>query len=239
MPSNLADYDFDKIKILHSGVKPKKVLPLLPEHVKPFLYDVKHHIVRDPMQVQAELAKTPNAMPRKPYWDPQLQKDAGERMKLFRRMFDIGLLDLQPVVLAKAGIFCVKKKTPQYIRMIVDGRQANFMHRRPPVTRLGSSACLAELRLPMSEDGEQPMAMECDVSDCFYQFRLDEVVAFFAVGDGKSQAWWSSQGISVQNVFDYHLGARRDTCEKEILYPVISGMRRGPFTLPTRLLLAL
>ena len=134
---------------------------------------------------------------------------------------------MQPVVLAKAGVFCVKKKTPQYIGMIVDGRQAKFMHRRPPVTRLGSGACLTELRLPMFENADQPMAMECDVSDCFYQFRLDEVGAFFAVGDGKSQAWWASQGISVQSVFDYHLGARRDACEHEVLYPVISGMSMG------------
>ena len=50
MPSHLADYDFSKIKILHSGVKPKKVLPLQHEHVSPFLQDVRHHIhhiVRD------------------------------------------------------------------------------------------------------------------------------------------------------------------------------------------------
>lgn len=228
MPSHLANYDFSKIKILHSGVKPKKVLPLLPEHVKPFLQDVRHHIVRDPMQVQAELAEKPDAMPRRPYWDPILQRDVGERMKLFRRMHEIGLLDLQPTVLAKAGIFCVKKKTPQFIRMIIDGRQANFMHRRPPVTRLGSSACLAELRIPTADnDNDQPTARECDVSDCFYQFRIDEIGAFFAVGEGKSRSWWHGHGISVDSVYDYNLGARRGTFDHEILYPVISGMSMG------------
>lgn len=74
------------------------------------------------------------------------------------------------MVLAKAGIFCIKKKIPQYIRMIIDGKQANFMHRQPPVTRLGSSTCLAELRLDKLVVGSNntPMARKCDVTDCFY-----------------------------------------------------------------------
>ena len=174
MPNHLADYCFDKVKILHSTVRSKKVVDLLPAEVRPFVTDFKHHVARDPLQVQAELESDPSAMPRCPYWGPLLQKDPFERMRLFKRMFDIGLLDLQPVVLAKAGIFCVKKKTPEYVRLIIDGRQANFMHRRPPVTRLGSSSCLSELTIPSGTDVDIPHARECDVSDCFYQFRIDE-----------------------------------------------------------------
>ena len=225
MPSHLADYDFEKIKILHSGVQPKRIMDLLPNHVRPLVQDFKQHIVRDPLQVQADLARDPTAMPRRPYWDPTLQRDSDKRMQLFRRMFSIGLLDLQPVIRAKAGIFCVKKKTPEHIRMIIDGRQANFMHRRPPVTRLGSSACLAELRLDSCTS--QPMARECDVSDCFYQFRIDQIAAFFAVGDGKSLQWWGDNGILVQDVYDYDLGCRRATNPDEVLYPVISAMSMG------------
>ena len=44
-------------------------------------------------------------------------------------MHEIGLLDLQPTIRAKAGLFCVRKKTPEYNRLIVDARQANFQHR--------------------------------------------------------------------------------------------------------------
>lgn len=225
MPNHLADYDFDKIKILHSEVRPKKVVNLLPEQVRPFVTHFQHHIVRDPLQVQSELADNPEAMPSRPYWDPILQRDADKRMQLFRRMFQIGLLDLQPVVLAKAGIFCVKKKTPEFIRLIIDGRQANFMHRRPPVTRLGSSSCLAELRLPT--DGPAPAARECDVSDCFYQFRIDEAGAFFCVGKGLSYYEWTSLGFAVDSVYDYNLGCRRPTSPDEVLFPVISAMSMG------------
>ena len=224
-PNHLADYDFDKIKILHSEVRPKKVVSLLPEQVRPFVTHFQHHIVRDPLQVQAELANNPDAMPSRPYWDPILQRDADKRMQLFRRMFKIGLLDLQPVILAKAGIFCVKKKTPEFIRLIIDGRQANFMHRRPPVTRLGSSSCLAELRLP--SEGPTPAARECDVSDCFYQFRIDEAGAFFCVGKGISYHEWTSLGFTVDSVYDYNLGCRRPTSPDEVLFPVISAMSMG------------
>ena len=175
--------------------------------------------------MQAELAEKPDAMPRRLYWDPTLQRDVGERMKLFRRMHEIELLDLQPAVLAKAGIFCVKKKTPQFIRMIIDGRHANFMHRRPPVTRFGSSSCLAELRLPAADNSnDQPNARECDVSDCFCQVRIDEVGAFF---EGKSRSCWRDQGISVESVYDYSLGVRHNSFDHEILNPVIFSMNMG------------
>lgn len=227
MPNHLADYCFDNVKILHSTVRPKKVVDLLPAEVRPFVTDFRHHVVRDPLQVQAELESDPSAMPRRPYWDPLLQKDPLERMRLFKRMFDIGLLDLQPVVLAKAGIFCVKKKTPEFVRLIIDGRQANFMHRRPPVTRLGSSSCLSELTMPSGNDADLPHARECDVSDCFYQFRIDEAGAFFSVGEGKSYKWWNAQGFNVASVYDYNLGSRRSTSDDEILYPVISAMSMG------------
>ena len=53
----------------------KKVVDLLPAEVRPFATDFRHHVVRDPLQVQAELDSDPSAMPRRPYRDPLLQKD--------------------------------------------------------------------------------------------------------------------------------------------------------------------
>eukprot|EP00435_Cladocopium_sp_Y103_P066043 s1362_g28.t1 len=162
-PSNLADYDISKIKILRSQVRPKNLVDLLPTSVKPFITDLRRHVERDPLQVEAELAVDPGAMPKVPYWDPVLRSSPSERVNLMRRMFQIGLVDLQPVIRARAGLFFVKKKTPGAIRLIVDGRQANFNHRKPPVTRLGSASCLAELRL---QHGQTGYARELDVSDC-------------------------------------------------------------------------
>ena len=228
MPNHLANYDFDKIKVLHSSVRPKNVIDLLPDSIKPLIRNFKNHVVRDPQQVQAELASNPEAMPKQPYWDPALKTDSSKRLRLFKRMFDIGLLDLQPVIRAKAGIFCVKKKDPRYIRLIIDGRQANFMHRRPPTTRLGSSTCLSEIRMPENKSGvNQAYAQECDVSDCFYQFRIDEAGAFFGLDVARSLDEWSKWGMGVDSVYDYNLGARRQPQPDEKLFPVISAMSMG------------
>lgn len=224
MPNNLADYDFEKVKILKSQVRPKDLKTLLPPSLRPFISNFKDHVVRDRARVQAELEQNPDAMPRMPYWDPTLRSDETERMRLLRQMFDIGLVDLQPTVCARAGIFFVKKKDPKFIRLIIDGRQANFNHRRPPVTRLGSAACMAELRLP---GGPRGFARELDVSDCFYQFRIDEAAAWFGLDDPRRVEEWRDIGLEVTSVFDYRLGIRRSVQQGEILYPVVSAMSMG------------
>lgn len=224
MPNNLASYDFDKIKILKSTVKPKDLKTLLPPSVLPFITDFRHHVERDPLEVQAELATDPDAMPRMPYWDPVLRSQPHERMRLLRQMFQIGLVDLQPVIRAKAGIFFVKKKTPEFIRLIVDGRQANFNHKRPPVTRLGSASCLAELRL---KPGKTAYAREMDVSDCFYQFRIDEAAAWFGLDEPLPYEAWRYYGFEVESVYDCRLRGRRSVATDEISYPVVSAMSMG------------
>ena len=224
MPNNLAPYDFEKIKILKSTVQPKDLKKLLPPSVLPFITDFRHHVERGPLEVQAALAADPDAMPRVPYWDPVLRSQPQERMRLLRQMFQIGLVDLQPVIRAKAGIFFVKKKTPEYIRLIIDGRHANFNHKRPPITRLGSASCLSELRI---KPGKTAYARECDVSDCFYQFRIDEAAAWFGLDEPLPYEAWQYHGFEVNTVFDCRIGCRREVCKSEILYPVVSAMSMG------------
>ena len=230
MPNHLADYCFEKVKILSSQVKPKQLVDLLPEHDKAFIRDFKHHVVRDPFKVREELAKDPSLMPVQPYWDPILRKDHAARIRLFRRMHEVGPLDLQPTIYAKAGLFCVRKKTPEFVRLIVDARQANFQHRRPPVTRLGSSACLADLRLDSrlpNANQTTAWAQEMDVSDCFYQFKLVEAAAWFGFDFPMKKADWIQEGFQIGEVFDYDLGRYRPCLESERLYPCVAAMSMG------------
>ena len=229
-PSHLTEFCFEKIKILQSSVKPKKLLDLLPNHVKPFVQDFHHHVERDPNKVRCELAEDPSAMPLQPYWDPTLRNDTDARMKLFRRMHQIGLLDLQPVIRAKAGLFFVKKKDPKWIRMIVDARQANFQHRRPPVTRLGSSTVMCDLRQAPCTNLEKPdngWAREMDVSDCFYQFRLVEAAAWFGFDNPLKNSEWHAAGFEFGEVYDYNLGRYRSSDPDEFLFPCVAAMSMG------------
>ena len=229
-PSHLTEFCFEKIKILRSSVKPKRLWDLLPNHVKPFVQDFHHHVERDPNKVRCELAEDPSAMPQQPYWDPVLRSDASARMKLFRRMHQIGLLDLQPVIRAKAGLFFVKKKDPNWIRMIVDARQANFQHRRPPVTRLGSSTVMSDLRQAPCTHEEKPnngWAREMDVSDCFYQFRLVEAAAWFGFDNPLRNSEWHAAGFEFGEVYDYNLGRYRKSDPDEFLFPCVAAMSMG------------
>ena len=54
------------------------------------------------------------------------------------------------VVNAHVGFFCVKKKGDKQ-RLIVDCRQADYLMRLPPKTRLGSAAAMTALRLSDAE----------------------------------------------------------------------------------------
>ena len=92
------------------------------------------------------------------------------------------------------------------------------------MTRLGSSSCLAELRLDSPHGG---YARELDVSDCFYQFRVDEAGAWFGLDDPKTYDFWKAHGFEVEDIYDYRLGRRRPTTEAEVLYPVVSAMSMG------------
>ena len=120
--------------------------------------------------------------------------------------------------------FFVKKKSPEWIRLIIDGRQANFHHKRPPTARLGSSSCLAELRL---REGQCAFGQEMDVSDCFYQFRLDEAGAWFGLDEPQTASQWAELGMGVTSVYDKRVGFRRALHGDELLYPVVSAMPMG------------
>lgn len=90
MPSNLADFDIEKIKILQSQLKPKKLCDLLPTSLQPLIQNFEKHIERDPLHVQADLAKDPELMPKIPYWDPTLRNSRDQRLDLYKKMFDKG-----------------------------------------------------------------------------------------------------------------------------------------------------
>ena len=82
--------------------------------------------------------------------------------------------------------------------------------------------------MPETKSGENlAYAQECDVSDCFYQFRIDEAGAFFGLDAARSLDEWSNWGMDVNSVYDYNLGARRQPLPNEMLFPVISAMSMG------------
>ena len=234
-PGNLAQYDPGKLKILRSAIKPRSLSELLPPHVLPLLRRKHAHIERSPEEFQEFNRDNPSCCPRQPYWDSALRNDSGVRLDFFRRLFSVGVLSFRTKIRSKVGIFFVKKKTPDAIRMIIDARITNAHHRPPPVTRLGSAANYADLDL--SEEGlngrfdaeheHVGWGSEMDVSDCFYQFDLKEMASWFGIDYPLTVRTWRKHGIDIKQIYDESLGTHVTVSDDQTLFPVISVMPMG------------
>lgn len=119
-------------------------------------------------------------------------------MDLYRRLAEKSLLGYRKRIKSKVGIFFVWKSEKRGIRMIIDAREPNAFHRKPPKTKLGGAAGLSELDLFM--DAEDAGVLECgyggpvelpaslwgntgDVSDAFYQFSVASLAKWFGLDD--------------------------------------------------------
>ena len=94
-------------------------------------------------------------------------------------------------------MFAVKKKGSvdgNTQRLIVDCRQSNSLMRRPPTTRLATSAGLASLDFSteaLAEQGYEHLDIDPltsgldtgDVGDCFYNFVVPNACSWFSTGD--------------------------------------------------------
>ena len=187
-PNNLAEYNADHLKVLKRDTRPKELLPYLCGQAR---LDMQHYatfIEKTPAE-RALIADT--AEPIQPYWDPKLRASKGARWGLFLKLWKTGLLGFVSNYKASVGLFFVKKKRPGEIRMVVDARQANRLHKPPPSTRLGTAGSYVDLDLsgddhedfgfgPLASDFE-PAGAEADVCDCFWNWSIDPLSEWFGI----------------------------------------------------------
>ena len=194
-PRNLAAYDATKVKVMSATLSPRPLRTLLPPHARILLDNFTTYIEKAPSVVEAEL-RSPDAVPMPtPYWDPCLRHDRGKRRHFIAALARAGLIGFRRRLKARVGVFFVKKKSPDFIRMVIDARVPNRLHHKPPVTRLASGSCYIDLDLSaegfdlggfggadvVDDDAEVPpefheataspflpCGQEADVNDCFY-----------------------------------------------------------------------
>lgn len=193
IPSNLAPYEPGKLKILEKGTCPKHIGQFLPAEAASLVKRYRSSIVRHP---------APSLESFSPYWDPGLRYNRKMRLDFIVRLFRAGLMTLRPVANSFVGAFCVKKKDPNYIRMVIDCRGTNQLHQDPPVTRLASARCYSDLDLSRCGSQSTAWGREADVADCFYRFSLPELADFFAINDPLNLSQWQQLGIDVARVYD-------------------------------------
>lgn len=187
-PKNLAPYEFERVKILHRKVHVRPIYDELPPMVQGYLRWFPDMIEKDEGTLEREQAEGAQI---RPSWDPRLRGCRWKRTKLYFRLFEQGLLSFRRKIKSRAGIFTVRKKDgPQ--RLIIDARCANWAHRSPPTTRLGSPRRMAELdlsdpRLASTRfgpiEGFEPAGVKGDVGDCFYNYTVPELASWFGFAD--------------------------------------------------------
>ena len=205
--AHLADFDMDKIKILR---RRRPVLPaydLLPPHGQVYLDYFAELIEKTSTELASDLE---HEDPIEPYWDPRLKRDKDLRFRFYQSLDAAGLLTFRRRRKARVGFFVVHKKDGMQ-RLIVDARQANQCHRRPPTTRLATAAGMAELDFIGEEmSGCGPVSGAClgpsmaagDVGDCFYNFSVDCLSSWFCTDDVGTVRDLRGMGFNVDKIYD-------------------------------------
>lgn len=119
------------------------------------------------------------------------------------------------------GIVFVKKKAPEWIRMVIDARRVNASHRPPPCTWLSTPRSFLDLQLEPRADGE-PMAfgVEADVNDCFYNYFIETLASWFGIDRKGSVAFWKQAGWGATPLFDDDTGQFHVLADDVEVYPV-------------------
>ena len=217
VPNHLAAYDHAKLKVLVRGTKPKYIGDFLPTEAAGLVNDFKNSIVADP---------PPDIEGFSPYWDPALRFSSTARLDFVVRLFRAGLLTLRPRAASMVGVFFVRKKTPEWIRMVIDCRGTNDLHAPPPTTRLASARCYSDLSLedPMCRDA---WGIEADVADCFYRFSLPQLAHYFCINHPLTAEEWAALGVSAREVFDPDAGHAVRVEPSQLLWPCFNVVPMG------------
>lgn len=235
-PSNLVPYDPEKLKILKSKVVPKRLESVVPPHVLAILRRKQTMIERSQSDVQRELSENPSACPVRPYWDPVLRHSQAARIDLIKRLHQVGIVEFRKRIKSTVGIFFVRKKTPQWNRMVIDARLVNFRHKTPPVARLGGGVNFTQLDLSneslhhfLGADSTTHVGYgnELDVSDCFYQYKISNMAQWFGIDFPQTSGFWLKHGIDISSVFDDDTETECHVHFDEVVYPVIGAMAMG------------
>ncbi|CAE7187344.1 unnamed protein product [Symbiodinium necroappetens] len=231
---HLVDTDLGKIKILRRRLQPQDARDLAPPETKCYLDKFNVLVERTPEELEG-LRCTGSLV--EPYWDPHLRRDRLLRLQLYQALFEANLLTFRRRRKARVGFFTVRKKDTDQQRLIIDARQANACHRPPPTTRLATPAGMTNLDLSpgsLESDGfggylgEACVSGEAgDVGDCFYNFTVPALAAWFCTDDDFDQAELATLGIHVDTVYDDEAGKELPLQAGERVYAAFKGVPMG------------
>ena len=222
-PKNLAAYEFSKVKVLHSTLHPKSLESVLPQHAASIVRRASTMIEKSSSQVAHD-----GPCKIKPYWDPALRRSRKALSKLVVTLANQGLVTFRTKVKEKIGIFFVKKKSPDWIRMVIDARRVNAMHQPPPCTRLATPRSYLDLQIDEGSGGEPAaFGIEADVNDCFYNFFCEGIASWFGIDAPLTVSQWMELGWKRSAIYSDDSGDFFHPKDDLVVYPVFRGLCMG------------
>ena len=232
--NHLVDTDLEKIKILRRRLQPTDAKSLAPPEARGYLEHFGTLVERTPEELEA-LRLSSDLV--EPYWDPGLRRDRARRLQLYVALHQANLLTFRRRRKARVGFFTVKKKGTDQQRLIIDARQANSCHRPPPSTKLSTPAGMVALDLSpgsLEADGfggyfgdSHVSAESGDVGDCFYNFTVPELSAWFCTDDCFDQNELAALGIHVKTIYDDAAGCEVPLHSNERVFAAFKGIPMG------------
>eukprot|EP00438_Fugacium_kawagutii_P022823 Skav218923 [mRNA] locus=scaffold2031:18320:23007:+ [translate_table: standard] len=221
-PKNLASYEFEKVKVLKAQLKPRRLEEVLPSHARSILQRYQSLIEKSSSEVAAE-----EPCDITPYWDPKLQHSDKEKVRLIVALANQGLVTFRRSIKERIGLFFVKKKTPEYIRLVLDSRRVNAHHKTPPTTRLATPRSYLDIQFGC--DGDKPLAygIEADVADCFYNYYSEELASWFGLDRPGTIGFWKSSGWNGSPLYDDSTGTFYEPLDSDVVFPVFRGLSMG------------
>ena len=229
--SHLASFDVKKMKIFSRQLKPMDASDLSPPHVKQMFKYHREFIEKNEAEIQQTWDEEPAITP---YWDPKLRNSRKARIELYQALDRSGLLCFRRRRKSLIAFFAVKKKGNMQ-RLILDCRVTSRCHKCPPSTRLATPSCFAGLDLTYTTLNErgfggvmgEPSGNEGDVGDCFYNFEVATLAAWFSTKDDFDTAELSSFGMLPTYIYDDDLGRYDAVVPGERLIPCFKGVPMG------------
>ena len=224
---NIVPFCEEKVSVLRGRVTPQPLLPLLPDVAREFA--LNHDLMAYNEQELDSLYQQ-ELIPRiRPYWDPILKFSRTRRVSFIQKLVRVGLIGFRRGIKARVGMFFAAKKNGSQ-RLIIDGREASSLHRRPPHSSLGSSAAVASYDLSpqrLALEGLTPQDVDLhgagtDMVDGFYQLLWREMGSWFGLNFPEA-----AHVYNAASVYDDALGIDVPVNRDEIIFPVFEALPMG------------
>ncbi|CAK0855523.1 unnamed protein product [Prorocentrum cordatum] len=205
-PKNLAPFDLTKLKVAKGRARPRSVANFLPPLPADMIRNPALYIEKDEGEMEFMRQHTD---PIRPYWDPVLRSSRTERWRLFRVLYELGLITFRPIRVIVPLRF-------QDSVQLGPWRTSTFSVGGESVDGVGSVI------------GWDPHGNEADVEDCFYNFAIDGLAEWFGFDDPLPAAEIrDAYGINVGAFWDPELSMMVSVEDDMVLYPCMRAMCMG------------